>query len=377
MATKRIIELPDEPNPDVTDRLPIDNLTTRSTTLENLVKGLPPFTGDFGSGGAKGVVPAPGAGDATKFLSASGGWETVSPSLPVPQGRLTLSNGNPVADITLGTSVYYTPFKGASIPRYDGADWLVDTFTEMTMSGNAAHATNTNYDVFYFDDGGTKRIGTGPAWSSSSARGTGAGTTELVLLGGFWVNAVSMTVRNGANTYSVPVNRGLYLGTVRTRAAAAGTFEDSKGGSVTPARRYVFNAYNRVPRPILITESAASWSYTTGTWRRMNNNSNMVANFITGLSEDAIDFSGVMSCQSTSTPSNALGYDWTSGAPDTSCLFGFGAAGGAYGTVCPSLRTVPAIGLHTVTALEYGNTGATFYGAGAVSNCGLNGTVMA
>jgi hypothetical protein len=42
----------------------------------NATAALNPFVGDSGSGGTKGLVPAPAAGDAAaqKFLSAGGGW---------------------------------------------------------------------------------------------------------------------------------------------------------------------------------------------------------------------------------------------------------------------------------------------------------------
>lgn len=39
---------------------------------------LPVMVGDSGSGGAKGLVPAPAAGDATKYLKGNGTWSTVA-----------------------------------------------------------------------------------------------------------------------------------------------------------------------------------------------------------------------------------------------------------------------------------------------------------
>lgn len=59
---------------DVSDTTDAASGTTKKVTLTNLNKGLPAFTGDSGSGGAKGLVPAPSAGDAAagKFLKADG-----------------------------------------------------------------------------------------------------------------------------------------------------------------------------------------------------------------------------------------------------------------------------------------------------------------
>jgi hypothetical protein len=51
---------------------PEDLTATQATALLN------PFTGDTGSGGLKGIVPAPAAGDATKFLRGDSTWQTVT-----------------------------------------------------------------------------------------------------------------------------------------------------------------------------------------------------------------------------------------------------------------------------------------------------------
>jgi hypothetical protein len=63
-----------------------DLTATQATAMLN------PMQGDSGSGGAKGLVPAPAAGDAAsgKYLSAGGGW-TVPPAAGITQltGDLT------------------------------------------------------------------------------------------------------------------------------------------------------------------------------------------------------------------------------------------------------------------------------------------------
>lgn len=51
---------------------PADLTATQVTALLNA------FTGDSGSGGVKGLVPAPAAGDSTKYLRGNGTWATVS-----------------------------------------------------------------------------------------------------------------------------------------------------------------------------------------------------------------------------------------------------------------------------------------------------------
>jgi microcystin-dependent protein len=79
---------------------------------------------------------------------------------------------------------------------------------------------------------------TGPAWSSLTSRGTGAGTTELTRLNGFLTNKVQITGRNGSTTYTIAANRATYLGTFQTDSGAAGAVTDSFG------TRNLWNAYN-------------------------------------------------------------------------------------------------------------------------------------
>lgn len=55
-----------------------------SLTAAQVMAMLPDFTGDAGSGGVAGRVPAPAAGDAAadKYLKADGAWATISSALP-------------------------------------------------------------------------------------------------------------------------------------------------------------------------------------------------------------------------------------------------------------------------------------------------------
>lgn len=49
---------------------------SQKSTLANATKALSVMVGDSGSGGTKGLVPAPVTGDATKFLKGNGTWDT-------------------------------------------------------------------------------------------------------------------------------------------------------------------------------------------------------------------------------------------------------------------------------------------------------------
>ncbi len=76
------------------------------------------FTGDSGAGGLAGAVPAPVAGDATKFLQGSGGWATPgSSAITNFLSGFTGASGNPFAS-----------------PLYAGMKVLIG-FTNLTIKG--------------------------------------------------------------------------------------------------------------------------------------------------------------------------------------------------------------------------------------------------
>lgn len=204
------------------------------------------------------------------ILAASGGG---SSTVVQPQGRLTLTTGVSVttADVSGSTNVYYTPCISQFVPIYNGSSFaMTDTGGELTLAldSTAAHTnyhqSGKNYDFFIINDGGTIRLGTGPKWDdgavagSATARGTGAASTELQLLKGIWTNKNTITIRFGSasgNTVSVAANQATYVGS--GRMVADGQISD------TALLRFLYNEYNQAVRTLLVTESTASWSYST------------------------------------------------------------------------------------------------------------------
>lgn len=180
----------------------------------------------------------------------------------LPQNRLSLTSavGVTTSDVTGATSVYLVA--GQSITS-NGTNIIQDVSAQLTLaldstSGHTGyHQSGKNFDVFRINDGGTIRIGTGPAWTSDTARGTGAGTTEIHELGstGINTNVVSILIRFGSssgNTVTIAADQAVYLGSFR--ATADGQTEDSK------TKRLLFNAFNVARRVLQRSESAVSWT---------------------------------------------------------------------------------------------------------------------
>lgn len=163
------------------------------------------------------------------FIAGAFRYGGISP----PQGRLTLTSATPVltADTSVSSTgtIYYTPYVGRSVPLYDGTDFTMVNFAELTnvlnatsanKAGPAATAASKVYDLFVWDDAGTLRLTRGPKWDdgtagSNTARGTGANSTELERVKGIWLNKIAIS--NGP-----AANRGTYVGTVTTDSGKIG-----------------------------------------------------------------------------------------------------------------------------------------------------------
>lgn len=121
-------------------------------------------------------------GTSGQFLGVNGAdlaWAI--PSQPVaPQGRLTLSSGEPVmtADQTGKTSIFYTPYTGGFVPIYDGTAFVPTAFAErsndltQSATGKAGPLAAGPYqviDAFVWNDSGTIRLTRGPKWIKAGA----------------------------------------------------------------------------------------------------------------------------------------------------------------------------------------------------------------
>lgn len=310
----------------------------------------------------------------TTGSSSTAVWTAINASAattatPFPQGRLTLTGSTPVlASDTTNNGLYYTPYVGNLVPIYNGSSMIPTTFSEISMSLVASHAANTIYDVFVFSNSGVVTLATGPAWSvstaASGARGTGASTTQLTRINGLWVNAVSMTARNGSNTYTVGANLGTYVGSI---------FIDSVQGQVTCHQSYgqsrkwgVWNAYNRVPIFMQAGDATASWNYTTNTIRASNNASANSLTVFAGLPEENFDLvfvqavnggSGSVTSQVIATWNTGIGWNSTSaftGQKSSQSLRIDGGSVDFIGTYTGMARytAAPTIGINVATCLE-------------------------
>lgn len=297
-----------------------------------------------------------------------------------PQGRLTLTTATRVmtASITSNT-VYYTPYAGRSVPIYSGSLWIMrDLGGELsqalsdTTKSPAAATTDSNYDLFVWDDDGTMRCTRGPAWSSGTSRGTGVGTTELDMTTVFPTNKRAIT--NGP-----AANRGTYVGTIHTNGSSTCDWTlGSLAASGGMATLGVWNCYNRRPVETMVRDTANSWTCASGTVQAANNSATMRVNVVVGLKEDPIYASYAAIAQNAASNSSAIGV----GLDSTIAFSSNGRA--AWNNTASTTRSMVGDtselveGFHYFSAVEgaYTSNSATFYGDAGSASQYQNGLLL-
>lgn len=268
----------------------------------------------------------------------------------IPGGRLTLTTGVPVTntDVTAATTLYYTPYSrgGASISLYDGTSaWSTYALTELSISLPAT--TSTMYDVWVYDNAGVPTLEL-TAWTNDTTRAT------------------ALTTQNGLYVKTGQVTR-LYVGSFRT-TGVSGQTEDSL------AKRYVWNYYNRVLRPMQVLEGTNIWTYTLLTLQQANASAANQLDLVVGVAEVAVEAEVIAyaaSDQATGAVNFMAGIGYDSTSAQATGVVGRRAVhtGSTIQPVLASLLHYPAVGRHIYTWLEastalgtttwYGDDGAT------------------
>lgn len=327
----------------------------------------------------KKVVLYPGESISLIYDSTSSRWRprqtpVQDKGIPfMPGGRLTLESGVPVSssDQTARTTVYYEAYLHNFVPVWNGYNFysvnaagVSQTLADNTKSPAAA-AVSSLYDMFIWDDDGTVRLSRGPAWSSATSRGTGAGTTELERKNGVYVNKVAISNGPGAN-------KGTYVGTIATDGNGSNgqlnmMMLPSGAAGGANNRFDVWNMYNRVRFTFVNKDNTDSWTYSTDTWRAANNSNNNRVTVVAGLAETYITIRSLAYQTGAGTlvlNRSAIGVDSTS-SPSAAQLIGANqiSGGALYGIGCSFGATVP-LGQHYYQHLERasGASVSTWYG---------------
>ena len=268
------------------------------------------------------------------WVSAGGSSASVPPSLA--DVRLSLAVFEPVSlnDVTASSVLLY-PYRGNRISLYESGAWVEKIISATISAGGSIPATtNTNYDVFVYDNAGTLTLDL-VAWSSDTAR-----ATALVRQDGVYVKSGATARR--------------YVGTLRTNGTSGQT-EDSA------AKRFLWNYYNRVLRKMLSAdEPANTYAYTTAAWREQNANTANRLEFVIGVAEDTVRARNIGEGSTTTAAFHiGVGEDSTT-VNSADRMGGVNNAGGV--SLIAEYSSPMSAGYHYLAALEYGGTGVTMQG---------------
>lgn len=267
------------------------------------------------------------------------------------QGRLTLTTGVPVTSgsVANATTVYYTPYLGNCIALYDGVShWKLMEFVECSLAVPAT--TLTPYDIFVQNVSGTLTMSF-VAWTNTTTR-----ATAPVLQDGIRVSGSDSTKR--------------YVGSFCSYGT--GVTQDSL------VDRLLWNQYNRVQRRYIITDSTASWVYSTAAWRQSNNNPLTRLSVMVGYAETMVSLNFVMNAFGAGNGTIGIGINSTTvNSADVNQMCN---ASGSNVSIQAALNYHPAAGYSYFQCIEYGNVaGITFQGnaLGGVCQYGMTGNTWA
>lgn len=261
--------------------------------------------------------------------------------ISLPGGRLTLTTGVPVttADVTAAGTLYYTPYVSGSIKLYTSSAWKQYIFTELSLSFTLT--SGKNYDVFIYDNSGTLTLVLSAAWTNDTTR------------------ADALATQDGVTVLSSDHSR-LWLGTIR--ASGSNVTEDSK------AKRFVWNAYNRVSRYLYAAISAATYTYATNTVRQCNAQASYQLEIVTGLAAETISVINNLQVAG----GNGVDLISSIGEDSTTAAFATCSTGRSYDAAAAAqqssnfsvLSTIPPLGYHYYVGQEKVGAGtATVYGS--------------
>ena len=181
---------------------PLDLTATQATAILNAV------VGDSGSGGTKGLVPAPGAGDtaATKFLKANGSWEIIPSILQTERWYVdAVAGNNGTADGTISRpyQTIQAALNAIGVPQ-SKQDACKHIEVYISNSHSSVQGTNavadSNFDGVYVEGSTSAPLWVPPRVITFYGNGIKIGNTNGASGYGNIIQEVSTARRFGANS---------------------------------------------------------------------------------------------------------------------------------------------------------------------------------
>lgn len=290
-----------------------------------------------------------------------------------PQGRLTLTSGDPVVGpgaVSAATSVLYTPYVGNIVPLWNGSSFTSKACPELTNvlansavgnAGPAAAVAASVYDLYVWSNAGTCTLTRGPVWTNTTTRSAGAAQATV---SGLITNNVNIT--NGPN-----LGFGTFVGTIATDAGGATvTFNPApaaaSGGPTNGAWVGLWNEYNRVLISLTAEDNKTTWTYATTTFAALDGSNNNRVTMVAGEADDSVQVSGGIIIKAANTEYAAYGVGLNStSSPLIAAISNTGNTTGSFNSAGFSASVGPQVGQFFLQALQNSSntTTATFTGS--------------
>lgn len=202
------------------------------------------------------------------------------------QGRLTGQSATPIPiTVAAAGTIYFTPYRGNKISLYDGTNWKMHTFSELSLALSGVPTASKPYDIFIYDNAGTPTLEFSSAWAAPGIR-----TDALTTVNGIYVKSGATTRR--------------YLGTIYVNVA--------KQVYDRMSNRNIWNNCNRVMRTFGNVETVDSATTTTTSWALMYSGSGISPQVTLGLSDVLVSFRpAYLVGKATSAAGVSVGVAWT------------------------------------------------------------------
>jgi hypothetical protein len=271
----------------------------------------------------------------------------------------------------------FTPTTTGALPTglTAGNDYFITSTGPNTFK---LSTTLANYVAGTFVNTSGTQSGTHTGENRTQARGTGAGTTELVQVQGVWMNANDIT--NGP-----AAQRGTYLGTVVSNGSSQiDWIYGALAANGTAAVLGVWNMYNRVNVATFVSDSTDSYAYSTSnTYRVANASSTMRISAVIGLNEEPVDSDYATAASATAASIGlfaAIGLDSIK-AFAAGCITGTGTSvtSGDPLNIRAKFRGLLGLGLHHLWPLETPSGGTVNWlpdnGSPTINETGISATL--
>jgi hypothetical protein len=342
--------------------------------------------------------------------------------------RLSLESGVPISstDQTGKSTLYFTPFRGAIVALYDGADWAGYPTAQLSLS-LAGFDRHRLYDIWCYLNAGAPTLdytawtapttgaitgvtNASPPVVTSVAHGlavgdvvtiygvggaTGAndtfrvsavGTVDTFTVqtlaaanpsapgvytsGGTWVKKYTSTARATALTYQngVLVKSGdatrRYVGTIAINATGGQTDDAA-------ATRLMDSYDHPKPRTLFVSESASIWSYGVTAWRAANNDYANRVEYVVGVADKSLSISANGRITTASTTGGSIGIGINTVTANSAQIVGLAISSQEI-DVRSEYIGMPSVGLHYAQWIEYRRAGTPqFWGNGQATETGF------